>query len=93
MKKTIAVLLVLTLMVSLLAACGQKYITSEKAEKIALKEMGVTGDEVDATHVHVAETADGPAYSIHVEYEGQTYEYVILAENGKILSSGTVHGH
>lgn len=93
MKKLIAVLLVLALSVSLLAACGQKYITSEKAEKIALKEMGVTGDEVDATHIHVAETADGPAYSIHVEYNGQTHEYVILAATGEIVSSGIVHGH
>ncbi len=93
MKKVIAILILLALSVSLLAACGQKFITTEKAEKIALKEMGLTGEAVEAVHTHVAETADGPAYSIHVEYEGQTYEYVILAATGEILSSGTVHGH
>ncbi len=93
MKKVIACILLLALTVSLLAACCQKFISAEKAEKIALKELGIKAEDADGIHTHGAETPNGPAYSIHVEYEEQTHEFVILAATGEILSSGIVEGH
>ena len=93
MKKIIAIILLLALFVSLLAGCGSKLLTSEDAQKVALKDLGIKEKDADNIHVHIGNTPEGPAYQIHIDYEGQTYEYMILAATGEILSTGTVQGH
>ena len=93
MKKIVAFLMVLALTVSLLAGCGNKFLDAEAAQKVALKDLGIKAAEADGIHVHGGEQAEGPVYSIHIEYQGQTYEYVILAATGEILSTGIVEGH
>ena len=93
MKKLIAILLLLALSISLLAACGKDFLSAEQAEKIALKDLGIKAKDADNIHTHVGQVAEGPVYSVHVDYNGQTYEYVILAASGEILSSDIVEGH
>jgi uncharacterized membrane protein YkoI len=55
--------------------------------------MGIKAKDADSIHTHGSESENGPVYSVHVEYDGQTYEYIIQAIDGKILSSGIVEGH
>lgn len=93
MKKLLVFALVLAMVVSLFAGCGNKFLDSEAAQKVALKDLGIKAAEADSIHVHGGEQAEGPVYSIHIEYQGQTYEYVILAATGEILSTGIVEGH
>lgn len=93
MKKIIAIILLLAMALSLLAGCGSKLLTSEDAQKVALKDLGIQENDADNIHVHIGNSPEGPAYQIHIEYAGQTYEYMILAATGEILSTGTVQGH
>lgn len=91
MKKVLIFVLLLALTVSLFAGCGKKaFLESEDAQKIALADLGIKEKDADSIHIHVGEMAQGPAYSVHVDYDGQTYEYVILAANGEILSVDTI---
>lgn len=91
MKKTLIFVLLLALVLSLFAGCGNKdFLEAEDAQKIALKDLGIKEADAESIHVHVGQMEEGPAYSIHIDYDGQTYEYVILAATGEILSVGTV---
>ena len=90
MKKALIFILLLAMVVSLFAGCGKDFLESEDAQKIALKDMGIKEADAESIHVHVGQMTQGPAYSIHINYEGQTYEYVILAATGEILSEGIV---
>ena len=93
MKKLIAIILLLTLSVSLLAGCGKQFLDTEDAQKIALKDLGIKEKDADGIHTHGGESANGPVYSVHIDYNGQTYEYIIRAVDGQILSKDTVEGH
>lgn len=85
MKKPMMTLLVLICTLSLLlSACGGGPISKEKAQSIALKDMGVSAS--DATvHVHVGEHDGEPCYSVYVTANGKTMEYLIDSESGEIL--------
>lgn len=93
MKKVLIFVLLLALVTSLFAGCGKQFLESEDAQKIALKDLGIKESQAEAIHIHVGQLTEGPAYSVHIEYEGITHEYVILAATGEILSSGIVDGH
>ena len=91
MKKIIAIVLLLTLCISLLAGCGNKaFIDANDAQKIALNDLGIKAKDADSIHIHVGQEAEGPAFSVHVDYEGLTYEYIILAANGEIKSVNNI---
>lgn len=93
MKRIIVCVLLLALTVSLLAGCGKGFISAEEAQKVALKDLGIKENQAEGIHVHGGEREEGLVYSIHIDYQGQTYEYVILADNGEILSTDIVEGH
>ena len=94
MKKILVFVLLIALAVSLFAGCGNKaFIDTTDAQKIALKDLGIKEKDADAIHIHMGQMTEGPSYSIHVEYQGQTHEYVILATTGEILSVGLVDAH
>lgn len=87
MKKLIAVLLVMTVLLSF-AACGNKnkVFTQEEAIAVALKDANLK--DYDDAHAHIT-TEDGTVcYSIHITVDATTYNYVIAAKGGEILSSG-----
>lgn len=91
MKKILIFALLLALTVSLFAGCGNKdFLESDDAKKVALKDLGIREDDADNIHIHVGQVAQGPVYTVHVDYAGLTYEYVILATDGQILSVDTV---
>ena len=93
MKKVLAMILILILVVGIFAGCGKKFLDTAAAEKVALKDLGIKAKDADSIHTHGGEGENGPVYSVHVEYNGQTYEYIIQAMDGTILSSGIVDGH
>lgn len=93
MKKALIFILLLALTVSLFAGCGKDFLDAEDAQKIALKDLGIKEKDAENIHIHVGEMTEGPSFSIHIDYQGQTYEYVILATTGEILSTGVVQGH
>lgn len=87
MKKLFALALALCLMLCLLAGCGEKdaVLTADEAIMVALKDLGVTAEDVQDAHVHIVEE-EQVAYSIHLVLADANYEYVIAANGGKILS-------
>ena len=87
MKKLIAVLLVITMLLSF-AACGNKnkVYTQEEAIAIALKDANLK--DYDDAHAHVTTENGTVCFSIHITAGDTTYNYMIAAQGGEILSSG-----
>ena len=85
MKRWIAMLLILALV---LVGCTEKSgpLTAEDAQKIALDHAGVKNAE--NVHTHVVSGEEHPCYNIHLTIEGVSYEYLIDAITGEILSHG-----
>ena len=81
-KRIISLLLIAVLALTLLAACGKKTITVEKAQQIALKEVGLTS----AHHIHVdAQQYENEAcFVVHIS-EGEQEFYVYVSQTGQVL--------
>ena len=93
MKKLIAMVLVLTLSLGLLAACGSKVLSQDQALKVVAKDLDVRVKDFESADIHIT-TVDVPAYAIYVTVDGHHYAYVIAAAGGEIISSEeTDHGH
>ena len=86
--RVFSLLLAALLCLSVLTACGDDSapITEKTAISIALKDAGLSENQVEELHAHVAAGAESPSYSIDFDYNGRQYEYVIDARNGDILS-------
>ena len=85
-KRIIAIILLLTLV---LVGCTDKKegpLTVEEAQQIALDHAGVKNAE--SVHTHIVNGQENPCYSIHLTIEGVSYEYLIDAITGEILSYG-----
>ena len=87
-KRIIAFILLIALAATLFVACGKKdtTVSTEEAQKIALKEIGKTADEVEDIHVHATQFNDTPCYQIHITARDHTY-YVYIDQTGKVLAS------
>lgn len=86
MKKHMIAWLLLAVL-ALFAACGKKdaVISTEKAQKIALQELGLTAAEVDDVHVHATQYEDAPCYEVHIT-DGEEEFYVYVDQTGKVLN-------
>ena len=84
--RMIALVLILVLTLGMMAACGKKGpVTQEEAQKIALKEAGLTASQVTDVHTHVT-TVDGiPCYSVHITTEEGEFSIVIGASDGSVI--------
>lgn len=84
--RMIALVLVLVLTLGMLAACGKKGpVTQEEAQKLALKEAGLTQSQVTDVHTHVT-TVDGiPCYSVHITTADGDFSVVISAADGTVM--------
>ncbi len=92
LKRILIMALLLCMVFPLLAACGSDEITAEKAEKIVLKELGVSAEEAKL-HVHLSEFDGMPCYQVFATVNGKTWEY-LLSYTGEILSvSESNHSH
>ena len=88
-KRMLALLLLVVLAVSLLAACGKKdtFLTAEEAQKIAMEAVGVSKKEVADAHPHTGTIDDIPHYNIHLTLkDGTEYEIIINALTGEVVS-------
>lgn len=85
-KRMTATLLLVALSLTLFAACGKKNatITTAEAQKIALKEIGMTAAEVDDIHVHATQYEGAPCYQMHIT-AGDDVFYVYIDQTGKVL--------
>ena len=86
MRKLLAVLVAAIMLLTVLTACGDKAISAEKAQEIALEDAGLTAKEVDDVHAHVTTYENTPCYNIHITVGGTEYNYNI-SSNGEILSN------
>lgn len=92
-KRIVSLLLVLVLAAGVLAGCGNSTISTEKAQKIVLKDLGVKADEV-TMHVHIGTFENVPCYSIYVTVNGENLEYSVSADDGTILNiAHSDHSH
>ena len=84
-KRLIAILLILCVVCGTFVACaGNKQITAQKAQKIALKDMGAV-PSLSQVHTHESETENGIYYSVSITYGNQSMTYVI-SNTGEIVS-------
>lgn len=84
-KRMIAMALLLCMALTLLTACGGGPITAEKAEKIVLKEVGMSAEEAHP-HVHVGEYEGKPCFSVYITVGGVNWEYLVDSTTGDILT-------
>lgn len=86
-KQILAVLLIAVLCLGLLAGCSNKNepITQAQAQTIALKEAGLTADQVNDVHVHVVTQNGLPCYSVHITTADSDFSIVINAANGEVM--------
>ena len=84
-KRIIATVLLVVLCLSLFA-CSKTTaaITTEEAQKIALKEIGMTAAEVDDIHVHATQYEGVACYQMHITAGDDVY-YVYIDQTGKVL--------
>ena len=84
-KRLIASLLLVVLCLSLFA-CGKKNatITTVEAQKIALKEIGMTAEQVDDIHVHATQYEGAPCYQMHITAGDDVFN-VYIDQTGKVL--------
>ena len=85
MKRMIALFALLTLV---FVGCAKQDgpLTAEQAQQVALKHAGVKSAE--SVHTHIVTGRENPCYSIHLTINGVSYEYLIDAVTGEILSHG-----
>lgn len=85
-KRIIASVLLVILTWTLFAACSKTSatISTEEAQKIALKEIGMTAAEVDDIHVHATQYEGTPCYQMHIT-AGDDVFYVYIDQTGKVL--------
>ena len=89
MKKWMAVFLLIAL---LLTGCSEKTgpLSVADAEQVVMDHAGVK--KADSIHTHIVSGEENPCYSIHITIQGISYEYLVDAITGEILSYG-VGGH
>ena len=90
-KRMIALVLLVVMTVSLLAACGKsksEYISTQEAQKIAGEYLGVSRKDVKDIHPHSEMINDVPHYNIHMTLnDGTEYNVLINALTGKVVES------
>lgn len=87
-KRIIALVLLVVLALTLFAACEKKkgvMLTPEEAQKVALKDMGISAKKASDIHTHTIMEGNTPCYNIHITYNGVEYEYLINAKTGDII--------
>jgi len=97
MTKVIAVVLLATLLltgcaVSATPATGTtaeqtKQLTAEEAKAIALKDAGLTVEQVTGLRAELDRDDGRPEWEVDFHHDGFEYDYTIHAETGKILES------
>lgn len=91
----VAILLLAALLLSVLAGCGSKsdVVSQEKAQQIAMEEIGVTEDQVSDAHIHVTTENGIPCYSVHLTTDKGEFSVLIHAGTGEVLSSASGSNH
>ena len=88
-KRVIAMVLLVALALTLFAACGSKkpaeMLTPEEAQKVALKDLGISEKKVSDIHTHTLMEGNVPCYNIHITYKNVEYGYLINAKTGEII--------
>lgn len=98
MKKRIGMILVLALLLPVLAGCqrvgamlngsqnGQTVtLTKEEALEIALKDAGLTKDEIRNPKIELDREINRTHYDVDFEKDNRDYDYEIDAQTGNIL--------
>ena len=86
MKKRIIASLLLVVLCLSLFACSKtsETISTAEAQKIALKEIGMTANEVDDIHMHATQYEGVACYQMHIT-AGDDVFYVYIDQTGKVL--------
>lgn len=94
-KRMIAVVLLVALFVSVMAGCGNKaeVVSQEKAQQIAMAEVGVTQDQVTDAHIHVTTESGIPCYSVHLTTNAGEFSVLIHAGTGEVLDTESGLNH
>lgn len=86
MKKRIIASLLLVVLCLSLFACSKtsETISTAEAQKIALKEIGMTANEVDDIHMHATQYEGVACYQMHITAGADVF-YVYIDQTGKVL--------
>ena len=85
-KSVISLVLVMVMVLTLFAACGNKtsVLSEKEAQKKALESLGLTAKDVTDIHTHIA-GGDVPGYSFHITCGDEEYSVLIDAVTGEVV--------
>lgn len=98
MNKTVKTILIVALVLVLIGACiggffiwrhNTTYIGRNTAEDIAVKDSGLTLNEIKEIKAEFEKNHYTAWYEVEIETFGMDYDYVIDARTGDILNSNT----
>ena len=93
MKRIVKLLIAFAFLCSILTACGKaKQITSTKAERIALKDMGAVAS-LSQVHTHAFNEENGVFYNVYITYGNQNMTYLIDNEGNIVTKTEGSHSH
>ena len=94
-RRILALLAVVVLLVSLLAACKKDdgIIDQEEAIQIVLEKAGLTEQQANP-HVHPTTVEDRVCWGVYITVKGKNMLYVVDSATGEILSvEESTHAH
>ena len=87
MKRLLALFVLVCVICAVACSCEEKEtISIEDAISIALTDLGVSAEEVEAPHVHIGQYNGQSCYNVYVTVEDHSYVYSI-STYGEILHS------
>ena len=95
MKRQIAGLLLVCLILSLLTACGSKKeeITADQAWKVVCEDLQIVPENAATPHIHSSNYNNQECFNIFVTINGESLMYVV-SNTGEILYKGQgSHSH
>ncbi len=88
MKKLLAVLLLVCLVLCAAGCADSGVMSQEKAEKIAIEALGFQEKDVTNVSVHPTTYEGKSCYGYHINVEGHNYEVIVDATTGDVLYKG-----
>lgn len=93
-KRIIAVLLLVTLVGGILAACEEKKaINANQAVQLVAEDLKTTADKLNP-HVHEGTNKGEACYFVYITHNGESLVYVVSISSGEIVTKGrSEHSH
>ena len=88
-KRIVALVLLATLLLPVLCACGNKsnVLTQDQAVAKIAEHLDIRTKDMKDVYVHVTEGEKNPCFSFHFNYDGKAYSLMVDVVTGEVMES------